>query len=399
MSRLTEEQLDKIKNKYNVNKIWSFSRINKFKTSPYDYFLTYVKHIPSDRNDSIYVFTGNLGHEILDKLYENKINYEDMINEFEDGWIVFKEVSKLKFDRTDEIRDNSIAEKYKIDLQHFFTHHTMYKNKLNIEKPVVINVNNNIFVGYMDAQYLDDDGIYHIVDFKTSSIYKGNTLIEHSAQLILYAIGFSQMYNIPLDKIKINFNFLKYCDIQYEQANGSIKTRQVERCKIGESLQTNLKVWIKKFGYENKMDDMLKEVLDSNSIDSLPDEIKSKYVISDCYVYVPITEKTVNDLIDDITLTIKDIELREKDYAETKSDACFWDSEDNLKVQSYYLSNLCSYSPNLHKPYKAYLDKQEAIKNGQNMFDGIGSDVSISYGNKINSSNSEELDLSWIDQL
>ena len=47
-----------------------------------------------------------------------------------------------------------------------------------------------------------------------------------------------------------------------------------------------------------------------------------------------------------------------------KADKLWWEDEESVKKQSYYLSNLCGYSPNLHKPYKAYLDKLEAQKNG-----------------------------------
>lgn len=40
------------------------------------------------------------------------------------------------------------------------------------------------------------------------------------------------------------------------------------------------------------------------------------------------------------------------------------EDEESVKKQSYYLSNLCGYSPNLHKPYKAYLEALDAQKNG-----------------------------------
>ena len=395
--RLTEEELNEIKKKYGVNRIWSYSRINKFKTSLYEYFLNYVKHIDSDRTDSIYVYTGNCGHEILDKLYENEIEYKDMINEFENGWTIFKDISNLKFDRTDESKDSSIAEKYKFDLQHFFTHHNMYKYKVSIEIPVVINVNSNIFIGYIDADFVDDEKCLNLIDFKTSSIFTGKNLEEHSTQLLLYAYGMYQTYNVPLDKIKCGFNFLKYCTIQYMQANGAVKSRNVERYKIGESLQANLKVWIKKLGYQDRMDELLKEVLDTNGIECLPQDLQDKYYITDCHVYIDVNKDSINKIIDDISLTIKDIEVREKDYEETKSDACFWDSDESLKAQSYYLSNLCSYSPNLHKPYKAFLDKLESVKNS-GVFNDVGSDVTVQ-STELNKDTNEDIDLSWLDEL
>ena len=55
---------------------------------------------------------------------------------------------------------------------------------------------------------------------------------------------------IPHEKIHLHFNFLKYCTITYEQANGKIKSTNVERRLLGEKLQSPCKMWLKKFGYD-----------------------------------------------------------------------------------------------------------------------------------------------------
>ena len=81
-----------------------------------------------------------------------------------------------------------------------------------------------------------------------------------------------------MNKIKIAWNFLKYVTVQYEQANGTIKTRDIERFELGEKLQSNLKVWLKKLGYEDQMDEYLKMVIDTNSIECLPEDVQAKYV-------------------------------------------------------------------------------------------------------------------------
>ena len=130
MGRLTNKELDKIKNKYKVSRIWSWSRINTFITSPYEYMLHYVKHIPEDRQDCGYTTLGSLAHDTLDAYYENEIAYKDMIDRFNDGWITAIDIAELKLDRNDEIHDASIKAKYKDDLQHFFKNHKPYDHKL-----------------------------------------------------------------------------------------------------------------------------------------------------------------------------------------------------------------------------------------------------------------------------
>ena len=62
---------------------------------------------------------------------------------------------------------------------------------------------------------------------------------------------------------------------------------------------------------------------------------------------------------------------KEATYAELKAagkydeaDKLWWEDEESLKKQSYYLTILCGYSTKLFKPLKAYLDAQDAKKNG-----------------------------------
>lgn len=398
MARLTSEQLQELMKKEGADRLWSWSKINCFHTSPYEYYLKYIKKAKEDRADSIYVTTGGLAHNILEKFYTDEITFDKMIDEFEDGWMVAAEIADLKFDRSDEERNGKIKDKYYENLIHFFNNHTILKNKPIIEQFVKVKVGDNLFQGYIDCAFKDDEECFNIVDFKTSSIYKGAKAENECGQLVLYALGLNQQ-GVPMDKIKICWNFLKYVSIQYQQKNGEIKTREVERCKIGESLQSNAKTWLKAFGYEP--DEYLKAMLDTNSIDCLPEEVREKYVISDCYVYVDLTDELINKWTEHVTTVIKDIELREADYEESHSDVCFWDTDDSVKAQSYYFANLCGFSRKLHKPYDEYCKKLESVQNGQDLFAGVGADnetVTTSSSNVINNK-SDELDLSWLDSI
>ena len=390
MARLTHEELESIKAKYNVERLWSWSRMNTFLNSKYEYLLKYILKTPEDRCDSCYTTLGTICHDTLEKFYEGKIKYEDMIEDYNDGFTTAITIADLKFNRSDEEKNKSIGDKYNENLIHFFQNHTKYKHKILVEKPIVVNINGYVFVGYIDALYKDDEGYYHILDFKSSSIYTGKKLAQNSGQLILYSIGLYQM-GVPLNMIKPQFNFLKYCTVKQELKNGTIKYRNLQRSEIGEKLQSNAKTWLKHFGYEP--DEYLKKLLDTNSIDCLPEEVRKKYEITDCHVDVELTEETVKYWTDFITTTLKDIELRESDYAETKSDKCFWDDEEGIKEQEYYYANLCAYSINKLLPYKSYLEKLEASKNGD-IFGNVITSSSSAINNK-----SDEMDLSWLNNI
>lgn len=394
--RKTKEELEVIMKQENVSRIFSWSRINTFLTSKYEYFLKYVKHIPEDRNDSIYTSAGSASHDILEKLYTNQIKYEEMPELFEDAWLTMYTLANLKFDRTDEEKNKKIADKYYENLKHFFANHTILEYKPIIEQFVKIRIGNHLLNGYIDCCFKDDEGNYHIIDFKTSSIYKGDKALKESGQLVLYAIALNQM-GVPFEKIRIAWNFLKYITVEYEQANGTIKERQTDRCEIGKSLQSNCQMWLKKFGYEP--DEYLKLLLDTNDIRCLPDEVQDKYKLKDCYVYVDLTDKLIKEWTDLVQNTIVDISLREHDYEETGSEMAFWDSEAEVEKQSYYFAVLSGYSANLNKPYGEYLQKREEASKGMDFFSGVGSaneDIVIT---KAINNKSDELDLSWLDDL
>lgn len=400
MSRLSYEELENIKKKYNVDRIWSYSRVSTFVTSPYEYALKYVDGIKAkeDRQDSIYTSLGSAAHQCLEDYYTEKIEFNEMLGRFEDSWTTCYDIAQLKFDRCNEEKNQSIAEKYKQNMFYFFKNHVPYKYKVLIEMPIIVNIGGNIFVGYIDGSYKDDDGDITVVDFKSSSVYKGKALEEHSKQLKSYVLGIHQSTGLPLSKIHGCFNFLKYVTIEYTQANGKTKTKDVERVNLGESLQANLKVWIKKLGYEDQMDEFLKMVLDDNNIERLPEDLRSKYKIYDCHVFVDTSEEAINEFIEETSAIVKDIELREQDFKETRSVNCFWDTEESIKTQSYYMANLMAFSPNLHLPYQAYLKKLEATQNGTDLFNGLSSNDIITINSKVINDN-DEVDLSWLENL
>lgn len=423
--RLTKEQLNELMRKEGVDRLWSWSKWHCFKNSCFEYYLKYIMHKEEDRATSIYTTTGGISHEILEKYYTGECKFEEMLGMFEDGWLTAFDIAELKFDRNNETKNDSIAQKYYENLKHFFMYHTPIQYKPHIEKFVKAKIGGHLFQGYIDAIFVDGDGCYNIIDFKTSSIYKGEKAEDECGQLVVYAIGLNQA-GIPWEKIKIAWCFLKYTSIQYTQKNGEVKTREVERAKIGESLQANAKTWLKSIKdgkkrvyTDEEVDEFLKQMIDTNGIECLPEEVREKYVISDCYVYVPLTEKLIKRWTDDITTTITDILLREADYQKMKAEGAtedtlcrlFWDTDEMVQKQSYYFSNLCSYSPMLHLPYKQYLERLEAQKNGDgDMFGGIGSglvsdtsspvlDNVVSENATTTTSSSDDDDLSWIDDL
>lgn len=391
--RVNSEKIKKMCEALGTDRLNSWSRVNCIHNSLYEYYLKYILHKEEDRDDSIYKVTGGISHDILEKYYTAQIPYDAMVEEFEDGWTTAFDIAELKFVRGDGDRNKSIANKYYYDLKNFFSTHERIKDRIDIEQFITVKIGEEYYQGYIDAKVTDYDGNITILDWKTSSIYKGDKAKNECGQLVMYAMALHQQ-GIPYEKIRIAWNFLKYQCVTVQSKKGVKKVREIERCELGEKLQANAKMWLKDAGYsEEQVFEYLDQLAQTNDITVLPEAVQNKYEFHDCYVYVDLTEELINHWESFIIDTMKLIREKEKKYLDLKengkfeeADKLWWEDEESLKKQSYYLTNLCGYSANLHKPLKAYLEKLDSNKNG----DILGQKKEDEY---------DVDDLSWLNDL
>lgn len=357
MARKSLEELNEIKQKYGIDNLYSWSKYKTYKEDPYEYYLKYILKIPEDRQN-IYTHSGSCVHDILEKYYIGEIKQEDMLPMYEDALFTMN-IAEYKYDRNDSDKNEKIANKYESCIKYFLKNHQKPNWNMICEPFVAIKISDDIlFQGYIDNLAIDRDDESKkilITDYKTSTIYKGEKLKKESGQLFLYAEGIRQKTGKPLSDIIVQYNFLKYVTVQCLQTNGSWKERYIERNAIGESLINSAKMWLKKLGYNP--DDYIDNVVLLNSIDTLPTDVKEKFIIEDCYVSVPMTEEIIQSLKEDIIKTIHEIEIKTKEYESTKNERLFW--KDVSKDDEYKLAVLSGYSRKHHKPYDEYLKEQE----------------------------------------
>ena len=65
MARLSYEELEAIKKKHNVDRLWSWSRMNTYMTSKFEYLLKYILKSKEDRCDSCYTTLGTICHDTV----------------------------------------------------------------------------------------------------------------------------------------------------------------------------------------------------------------------------------------------------------------------------------------------------------------------------------------------
>lgn len=369
MARRTKQELNELCTKFNVNTLWSWSRYHTYKTDKYEYYLKYILHEKEDRTNGIYAVSGGYCHDIIESFYSKKIKYKDMIDRYEDS-LLDMNLAELKYDRSDSEKNEKIANKYENCIRHFFKNHNVINYPNKIEHFITIKISDDIIMqGYVDFLYIepytDENGNkkkkLYVVDWKTSTRYSGEKIDKECGQLLLYSEGIRQALNIPLEDIICEWNFLKYVTVTFEQANGKMKERYIERNSIGESLVNTAKMWLKKLGYEDDIDTYVEDMILNNSINELPNDVKEKFKIQDCFVQVELTEEKIENLKQDIINTVSEINDKENEYKTLKDERIFW--QDVTDADAFRLNVLSGYSRSKHKPYNEYLKAQEMFKN------------------------------------
>lgn len=388
--RLTNEQLEDVKKKYNVDELWSYSRISKWSISKYEWFLSYVLHEqPQNTKESAYAPLGSAAHDLLEQLYNGEIKESEMANLYDIDYSTKVDLLGYKFNKEDEQKNKEANQKYYDNMMHFFKNYKMISDNSKTEVFIPIKINDDIVIqGYIDFISKDKDGNYFICDFKTSTKYVGKAINEHATQLILYSEGLHQM-GVPIEKIKCGWCFLKYVTLKQLQMNDKWSESAIERRQIGEKVQYKAKSWMKKLGYDEiTISSILNEVLISNDIDCFPDDLKEKFIIEDCYIYVDNWHEQYEILRNEIINTVADIKEKIAEYELTKDDKLFYDDDEHLKQQEFYLRNLSDYSINQLRDFRDYLNRKEEEQEMANDLLGV-----------TRQNNNEEDDLSWLKEL
>lgn len=389
LGRKSYEFLNKVKEDNNVDRLYSWSRYKIYRDDPYSYYLRYIQRAKETRH-SIYGVSGNVCHDILEGYYKGEVDYDDMEGLYQEK-LLGMTLAGLKYNRSDEDKNNNIADNYEESISLFFKEHIPIKsidNKFMCEEFVTIWVGKYLFQGYIDFIYKNEDGKYVIADWKTSTIYRGKKIDAEKGQLVLYAESLIQK-GIDIDDIVIGWNFLKYCTVEYElfskdRKTGKMKVKEthvMRNEKITKAIYNNIKSRLTKLGYsELEAEDYAQRAKEVNSFDVLPDEIKGYYKVKDCFVDIPLRQEDIDDLKHDIIQTLDKLESTELEYKESKDDRLFWTEVD--ASNSYFFAHICGYSPEQHKPYKEYLDNLNEER-------GVYKKPEKQVNN----------DLSWIDEL
>lgn len=341
--RLSKEQRKGVMQKYGVNRLWSFSRVQCFiDNCPWEYKARYIDHL--DLNDeNVYTIWGTVAHNLIENLMTKKIKYADMVDRFEQAMFTWEtDVTKPRFD----------SEKIKIgyfgNLDEYFKHTQVPAGRdFKVEKPVLIRLGDKkqyVFVGYIDTEYVDEQGNTVLVDYKTSSksSFSKAKLPKKATQLMLYAIGKHQFSHIPYDKIKCRFDMMKYTTVHYQQENGKWADSVQERSKWVSKMAKKLLTKLKKHDIdEDEANEMVQIASLNNDLSNMPQDIQDQFQLNNYYIEIPITQEACEKVAEKVAedcQQILDFEALDND------DQISWlEVNHPYNPDDYFETHLCSY--------------------------------------------------------
>ena len=210
---------------YSYQKNISYSQISMFKQCPHKWKLHYKDKI-SQRDTSIYLVFGIAVHEAIQEyltvFYEQSRAAADrleLIDKFQKTFIEvyqkqYKQNNNSHFSSAEQMREFfedgvEILKFFKKKIGGYFSKRGTHL--VGIELPVINTpnkmLNNILFKGMLDVVlYHENTDEFTIIDIKTSTRGWHDKMKKNEDkqfQLILYKKYFSELYNIPLEKINI----------------------------------------------------------------------------------------------------------------------------------------------------------------------------------------------------
>lgn len=231
-----------------VNKKLSFSQFQNWSKCPHlHYLISISKKIPYPDND--YTAYGFPIHEVLQKMMLEyavgesctpQENYQYFLKKYEEN--VIKILEEGNIDKEDLSHDNiikfSAAAKSHIGniieyLQNTFGTFEIVVVEEDFDFPLDIETENYTFSfrGMIDLVIQTSDGVYHVIDWKTSnngwSEYKKNKNL-YLDQLLFYKFFFHKKFNIPLDQIKSHFIILESTNKEIDKLSLDVYNKDIE---------------------------------------------------------------------------------------------------------------------------------------------------------------------------
>lgn len=320
-------------------RFYSISKADTIDQCHYQAYLAYIKHAKAVPN--IYSLMGSKIHDALEAIIHGEdtaLLTSALENELEDMTMLGFDFPKDRYGGT-SIRDAWIK-----NMRHFCSNFVPPKGNFETEQLFIYPLTEDRIVrGYIDlVQTIDEETkTISIWDWKTSSQFSADTLLEHGRQLVMYAIAKEyEGYKVK----DVGWIMLKYVEIIFEgrlRKNSKTKTQITKVCdrhKIASIIKSYVEQELADAGYDEiEIEMLIHQMMITNSLDGLPDEIKQKFIIKPYVRRYQITEALKQETLDYINRQAEIFESLSKD------DEDMWKPKNIDKNSEFFCNYLCDY--------------------------------------------------------
>ena len=135
--RLGKQEYNYLKQKYDVDRIWSYSRISTYISEPWAYRMTYLDPAKV-RTSNVYSIMGAWLHDVIQDYQEDKTDRDEMYEAFQDTIMKWRlEYPGYKF------LNEKVENGYINNLDDYFKNTAKIPYKVDNEKPVYVTFKDN----------------------------------------------------------------------------------------------------------------------------------------------------------------------------------------------------------------------------------------------------------------
>ena len=339
MGRDKQEILDEIQAKGGT--VYSISRLNTINQCPYSAYLQYVKGVRS--KDNCWSSLGGKVHTALEDCIHgaDESIIEDAINEE----LEYLDTMGIEFplDRNGNptLRENWIA-----DMKGFAKHFKTPQGEFETEEFIICQIDDDSYMqGYIDLIRKNDDGTISIFDWKTSSQFDKDHLLQAGRQLVFYMLAKqNQGYKVR----DVAWVMLKYATVSWLAKNGKKQTKTVEWRKLGTEMKKKIEKDMIEAGYNDiDIEQRLDWLIEDNDIVRQVPEVKEKYTLSPYVRYYDITPEIIEETLQYIKSGI----AKFKQYGDIAENYKPLDCYEN----SFFCHNLCGFGRDKCSHFADYL--------------------------------------------
>lgn len=318
---------------------YSFSKLNTINNCLYEAWRTYILE---DRGlGSVYTNLGSKIHDTLEEIINQRENSSALLPAMQSE---LKDMELLGLDFPKDFRGgNSIREKWIADMTQFCKTFVPPKGNFTTEELLIYRVSPmRAVIGYSDLVKHHSSKVVSIYDWKTSSDYRPEDLLEHGRQLTIYGMALEQAGFTVKQTAWI---MLKYVTVKYfwyptrRSKSKAMVSRNINRSKLFITLRDPVEAACRSAGMDELDIEVAMRDFELTNImsDLFPISVRDQFIIKPYVKDYPFTEELKQEAINYINDTADIYESLDHDKLKP------WDAKPITKKEEFYCHTLCSH--------------------------------------------------------